>query len=124
MAKKVMLIDDVSGETIDEGLGGGTIRFSVEDKHYTIDLGTKNTEAFHKSLENWIEHAAEDRTSGSTRTRRTTSSSDGRASTGSGRSKEELQAVRDWCAKEGIEVAPRGRIAATILEKFDQAHKS
>ena len=42
--------------------------------------------------------------------------------TGSGRSKEQLQAVRDWAVKNGYDVAPRGRVKAEILDAFDAAH--
>ena len=31
--------------------------------------------------------------------------------------------VRAWCAEQGIEVNPKGRISAEIQEKYDQAHK-
>ncbi|MGR6584944.1 Lsr2 family DNA-binding protein [Rhodococcus qingshengii] len=42
--------------------------------------------------------------------------------TGSGLSKEQLQAVRDWAVKNGYDVAPRGRVKAEILDAFDAAH--
>lgn len=119
MAKKVVLIDDVSGETIDDTLGGGTVRFSVEGKNYAIDLGVKNTEAFHKDLEKWIAHAAEE--GGSTRGRPRGSGA-GKGATASGRPKEELQAIREWAGKNGFEVSPRGRVKADIIDAFDKAH--
>jgi hypothetical protein len=57
MARKVVLLDDLTGEVIDEGLGGGTVLFSVDDRHFQIDLGTANKEAFLKDLEQWIQAA-------------------------------------------------------------------
>ena len=45
-------------------------------------------------------------------------------SSGSGRSMEELQAIRDWAKSNGHDVSPRGRIAAPVLAAFDEAHKA
>lgn len=127
MAKKVVLLDDVSGEVIEEGLGGGTIRFSVEDDNYTLDLGVKNTDAFRKALQKWIEAATkvEAAPEPPRRGRPAGTKAEGsRAPSGSGMGKEQLQAVRDWAAKEGIEVSPRGRISREVLDKFETAHAS
>ncbi|MFI2837529.1 Lsr2 family protein [Mycolicibacterium sp. PDY-3] len=122
VAKKVVLLDDLDQSVIDEGLGGGTVEFSFDGKHYTVDLGVKNRDAFRKDIDKWVKVATEVEAP----SRR--SSADGakpkRAPSGSGRSPEELQAVRDWAAKKGIDVAPRGRIKAEILAQFDEEHKS
>ncbi|QOH56261.1 histone-like nucleoid-structuring protein Lsr2 [Rhodococcus rhodochrous] len=116
MAKKVVLIDDVSGETIDPDLGGGTVRFSIEGKDYSIDLGVKNKEEFFKDFDKWTKHATEEsRSTGATRQRR--------ASSASGRSKEELANIREWAQKNGYEVSARGRIAKDIQDAYDEAHK-
>lgn len=47
-----------------------------------------------------------------------------RKPSGSGRSKEQLQAIRDWANSNGHEVSPRGRIAAPVLAAFEEAHKA
>ena len=47
-----------------------------------------------------------------------------RKSTSSGRTPEELQAIRDWARGQGMEVSNRGRIKADIQLAFDQAHAS
>lgn len=39
------------------------------------------------------------------------------------RDRDQLQAIRDWAATKGLEVAARGRIAASVLEAFEQAHR-
>lgn len=126
MAKKVVLLDDVSGDVIDDNLGGGTIRFSVEDDNYTIDLGLKNAEAFHKSLQKWVDAATkvESAPEPPRRGRPAGAKSEGstRAPSGSGLSKEELQNIRDWAGKNGHEVAPRGRIKQEIIDAYMTAH--
>lgn len=122
MARKVVLIDDITGDVIQDGLEQ-TIRFSVDDKHYRLDLGVKSADEFHKDLKKWIDASSDDDAVQPAR-RRKSATSDGRASTSSGRSKEELQAIRNWACKEGIEVSPRGRIKAEIIDQFDKAHKS
>ena len=45
-----------------------------------------------------------------------------RRSTKSGRTPEELQAIRDWARGQGMTVADRGRVRADIQLAFDQAH--
>ncbi|MEI4745864.1 MAG: Lsr2 family protein [Rhodococcus qingshengii] len=126
MARKVITTteyyDDFDDKPIQEGMVE-TIKFGWEGDDYTIDLRPENAVKLRKDVEKWVAAATKEMKAGA-RGRRRASTGDGRANTGSGRSKEELQAVRDWCAKEGIEVAPRGRIAATVLEKFDEAHKN
>ncbi|XOI55811.1 histone-like nucleoid-structuring protein Lsr2 [Rhodococcus globerulus] len=41
---------------------------------------------------------------------------------GSGRSAEQLKAIRDWAGNNGFDVSPRGRIKADVIEAFDAAH--
>lgn len=41
---------------------------------------------------------------------------------GSGRSGEQLKAIRDWAGKNGFDVSPRGRIKAEVIDAFDAAH--
>ena len=121
MAKQLILLDDLDQTVIDAKLGGGTVDFSFDGKHYTIDLGVANKDRLRQALKPFIDAAEEvegpRRSAGAAPSRK-------RAPSGSGRSKEELQAIRDWCASQGIEVAPRGRIKADILEAFDKAHES
>lgn len=116
--KQVVLLDDLDQTVIDAKLGGGTVDFSFDGKHYTIDLGVANKDKLRQALKPFIDAAEE--VEGS---RRSAGSGRKRAATGSGRSKEELEAIRSWAAKQGIQVAPRGRIKADILEKFDKAHE-
>lgn len=114
--KKVTVTDDFDGKVIEDGLAE-SFDFSFEGTDYTIDLRPANADKFRKDLEKWI--AASSKITGK---RGRPKSSGTRAPSGSGRSKEELQTIREWAGKNGHEVSPRGRIAAPILEAYDQAH--
>lgn len=124
MAKKVQTLvevyDDLDGEVIDSGLEQ-TVEFSYGGVDYRMDLRPSNAEAFDELMKPYIDAA--ERVTASRPVKRATSTGT-RAASGSGRSKEELQAVRDWAAKNGHEVAPRGRIKSEVLEAYDAAHAS
>lgn len=118
MAKRVLLVDDISGDVIDEGLGG-TVEFSFDGKHYTIDLGVKNRDAFRKDMTKWTEHAQEvEAPRRQTTTRRRTASS-----ASSGMSKETREAIRHWANSNGYSVGDRGRIKAEIVEAFEASQR-
>lgn len=123
MAKKVItrtvVTDDFDGKEIDEGFAE-EFSFSFDGKDYRIDLRPDNAEKLRKDFSKWIDSASE--VSSSRRGRSSSSSSSGR-STKSGRSKEELAAIRAWAKSNNHEVSGRGRIKSEIIEAFDKAHK-
>ncbi|WP_082148543.1 histone-like nucleoid-structuring protein Lsr2 [Rhodococcus sp. ARP2] len=41
---------------------------------------------------------------------------------GSGRSAEQLKAMRERAGKNGFDVSPRGRVRADVIDAFDAAH--
>ena len=116
MARKVLYVDDLTGDVIDEGLGG-PLEFSYDGKHYTIDLGVKSRDSFRKAIQPYIDAAEEVEAP-----RRRSAGGRQRKPSGSGRSPEELANIREWAKKNGHEVSPRGRIAAPILQAYDEAH--
>jgi hypothetical protein len=126
MARKVVFVDDLDGTEISEE-DGGPVEFSLAGKFYRIDLSSKNLTKLEKALAPFVAKAAEaeppqpqpSRAPRGAGTRRT-----GTAPTGSGRSREQLDAIRTWARSQGMEVSDRGRIAANIQEAFDAAHKS
>lgn len=122
MAKRVLLVDDLTGDVIDEGLGG-TVEFSFEGKHYSIDLGVKNQDVFRETMKHYIDHAEEVEAPRQTHHGRPRGASTKRPETGSGRSKEELANIRDWLKRNDHEVSPRGRIKAELLAIYDEAHQ-
>lgn len=115
MASKttVTYVSDLSGDVIEEGSGGGSVEFSINGTKYTIDLTEKEVEKFNSSVEHYVTNAT--RVGGR---RKTTTAS----RSASGRSREQLQAIRDWARKNGHQVSDRGRISAEIQDAFDVAH--
>lgn len=119
MAKKVItqLIDDLTGEAVEDG---ESIQFTWLGQSYEIDLGAKNAAEFRKTMDTYVEAAAEiDNTPPPAPRRR----SAGGGSKGSGRSKEELAEMRTWLKAQGHDVADRGRISQELQTLYDDAHK-
>lgn len=114
MGRKIieLIVSDLSGDEMEAGQGQ-TISFSYKGTDYSIDLTDKEAAGFDKAVAMYIEHAT--KTGG----RRSSST---RASSGSGRSKEQLAEVRAWAQANGHDVSPRGRIKADVLEAYDAAH--
>src|SRR3954468_22277313 len=103
MGKKevVAITDDIDGRA-----GAETVTFAYAGRSYAIDLGEKNKAKLEKALEPFIGAA---RKSGGTRVAARTTS--GRAASRPTSSGMDLNAVRRWATEQGIEVAPRGRLA-------------
>jgi nucleoid-associated protein Lsr2 len=108
MAQKVTvaLIDDLDGGPADE-----TIRFGLEGAEYEIDLSGKNARAFRKQLAPFVEHA---RKAGRGLARHA-----GRTAATRQRSGD----IRAWAKDQGIAVSDRGRIPASVLERYLAAAK-
>lgn len=119
MAQKVLvqLVDDLDG-TSSEGIE--TISFGLDGVTYEIDLNEDNASTLRDHLAEFIGSAT--RTGG--RAKRGTATREG-AANGSGRTREQTQAIRDWAKKNGHDVSNRGRIPAAVIEAFEaEAGKS
>ena len=119
MAQKtvVTLIDDLDGTT-SESIQ--TVEFGLDGVMYEIDLNDDNAGKLRDHLAEFVGSAR--RTGGRARRGTTTSLS---RPTGSGRSREQTQAIREWAKKNGHDVSDRGRIPANIIEAFEaQAGKT
>lgn len=108
MAKKtlVQLVDDFSGEAIDDG-AGRTIRYAFEGAEYEIDLDNAHIEEFANALEPYVR--ASRRVAGR---RKTTGGAPRRGA------RSETADIRDWAKSEGLQIAERGRIPAEIVERY------
>jgi hypothetical protein len=109
MAQKtiVQLTDDLDGTEAVE-----TIVFSLDGASYEIDLNEKNAGKLRKALAPFAEAGRKQkRTLASAPARRRASQGD----------RPDPAAVRAWAESQGIEVAPRGRVPATIIEKYQAA---
>lgn len=102
----VALEDDLSGGPADE-----TIRFGLGGFEYEIDLSKKNASAFRKQLTPFVEHA---RRAGREQRRRS-----GRTAS----SREHSGDIRAWAQDQGIAVSRRGRIPASLVERYETATK-
>ena len=108
----VQLTDDLDGKPITDG-DGETVAFTYRGQSYELDLSNKNLEALDKALEKYIAAA-----------RKVTSAARpaGRgASRSSAANDVDPKAVRAWAEQNGVEVSPRGRIKAEIVERFRTA---
>ena len=100
----VILTDDIDGSKAVE-----TVSFGLDGRQYMIDLGAKNAKNLRKVVAAYIEAGRKVTTNNGTRspTRKVARS----AGT-------DLAAVRAWAHQNGIPVAARGRIAASVTEQY------
>jgi hypothetical protein len=103
---EVRLIDDLDSSPADE-----SIVFGLDGTDYEIDLSSKHAKELRGALEKYISAAkrvGRGRGPSAVRSGRRTSRAD----------REQNQAIREWAQRKGLDVAPRGRIAQSILEQF------
>jgi hypothetical protein len=105
MAREVetRLIDDLDGGDADE-----TVTFGLDGHTYEIDLSAKNASKLRTLLATYVDNAEHVRAARGTKARSRTTSAD----------REQNQAIREWAIRKGLDVAPRGRIAQTIIEQY------
>lgn len=105
MARKIQttFVDDIDGSEAE-----GTVRFSLDGTGYEIDLSVTHGEQLHNALAPYIAHA------------RKTSIRRG-ARGGRDASAVDTHEVREWARGQGIQVKERGRVPASIAEKYRQA---
>ena len=104
MAKETVLIDDIDN-SVREGVE--SVRFSLNGRSFSIDLGESNRAKLEKALAPFIEHA----TAGSVPTTPKKRGS-------SVPSKE----IRAWANENGHEVSPRGVIHKDVIAAYNAAN--
>lgn len=109
MAKQVVTLTEYTDD-IDGSDAVGTVVFGYEGTTYEIDLSAANAKAFERTMALYVGHARKVRGARRASTRR---------SSGGDR---DLAAVRAWARGNGYDVAPRGRVAAEVLEAYDAAN--
>lgn len=114
MAQKVQvhLVDDLNGEEAHE-----TVRFGLDGTEYEIDLTGDNAHRLRSTLAEYVDKARKANTGN-----RKSQGGQKTTSTGSGRSKEETQAIRQWAQDNGHNPSARGRITQSIIDAYNQAH--
>ena len=105
MAQKIqtLFIDDIDG-----GAAEGTVRFGLDGTEYEIDLNARHTEELRKVLANYVAHG---RRRGARRAFR------GRR----GASAVDTAKVREWAKGQGFDIKDRGRVPASVVEKYQAA---
>jgi hypothetical protein len=117
MAQKVLvqLVDDLDGTSSNDI---STVTFGLDGVSYEIDLNESNASNLRDHLSEFIASAR--RTGG--RVKR--GGAVGGVASGSGRNREQTQAIREWAKKNGHEVSDRGRIPAAVIQAFEAAQAS
>lgn len=116
MAREVIetFKDDIDGSPA-EHIG---VRFAFENNEFSIDLSNENYTNLKYAIEKYADHAT--KVSGSGRGRGRAASTGSASSVSPAAKKQELAAVRDWAAKNNIEVAQRGRISESVLHAYKE----
>lgn len=101
----VQLVDDLDG-----GEAAETVRFGLDGYGYEIDLSQKNAKKLRDALAPYVENGQ----------RVSARSQNGR---GSGRrpasaEREQNKAIREWAQRKKLDVAPRGRIRAEVVDQY------
>jgi Lsr2 len=102
---QVLLVDDLDGGVAEE-----TVSFAIDGRAYEIDLSSKNADELRKALSPYQENARKARTVGR------------KATTRAAGNRERSAEIRAWAKSAGIPVNDRGRIPASVLEKYEAAH--
>ena len=108
MASKtqITLVDDLDGCTATE-----TISFSLEGKHYEIDLSSRNAGALRKVVGPYADAG-----------RRLTTPRRGRGRPyRQVRAEVDPAAVRAWAVANDYEISARGRVSAAIIDEYRAA---
>lgn len=111
MAQKVqvlLLCDLEDGNTEAEE----TIQFGLGNASYEIDVCGQHAQEIRAKLEPFVAHARKAGTAAGGRRRRDRSASN----------REQSADIRSWAKDRGIQVSERGRIPASVVKEYEQAH--
>lgn len=113
MAQKVtvQLVDDLDGGPADE-----TVSFSLDGTAYEIDLSAANATELRDAFARYVGPA---RRVGGRSAGRSAGRGTSRRRGGDTRTAE----IREWARANGHKVNERGRIPASIVEAYEQAHR-
>jgi hypothetical protein len=108
MAQQIqtLFIDDIDG-----GAAEGTVRFGLDGTEYEIDLNAKHTEELRKVMAIYAAHGR--KVGGPTR----------REPRGRryGADAIDTAKVREWAKGSGYAIKDRGRVPASVVEKYKEA---
>lgn len=117
MARKeiIQYIDDIDGTPLDAD-DVKVVRFGFQGRNYYLDLSADNAAKFEEMLEPYVAKAHPDQAATATRTTRRSSSAAGN------KQRERNRIIRQWAKDQGLDVADRGALPRTIVEKYEAAH--
>lgn len=120
MAEKVIryLTDDM--EDSDEVRAQETVCYTVDGKHYELDLGVKNATKFRAQWAVWIAHSREVKAPHNGR--KIATSPPKRTTSEQADKRQQDAAIRQWAKANGHPVSQRGAIAADLRNLFNLAH--
>lgn len=107
---QVQLIDDLNGLAAQE-----TVRFGLDGTKYEIDLTADNAAQLRSALSEYVAKG-----------RKVTGARPGQPpqpGLSATRKREELQQIRKWAEKNGLNPRSRGRISQPILDAYTKAHQ-
>ena len=116
MARKVQVI---LSDDLDENLSADeTVSFSLDGTSYEIDLAEKNAKELRDVFSRYVSAARKVGRGG-----RSSGGGNGRGRASGGRmDREQAGAIRDWARKNGHAVSDRGRIPASVVQAYEDAH--
>ena len=114
MARKVQVI---LSDDLDENLTADeTVSFALDGTNYEIDLAEKNAKEMREVFSRYVSAARKVgravRASGGGRTR----------ASGGRMDREQAGAIREWARRNGHQVSDRGRIPASVVAAYEDAH--
>lgn len=110
MAQKVqvILLCDLDDGNVD---AEETLHFSLGNNAYEVDVCAKHAQQIRDGLEPFVTHAR--KTGGTSSSRRRQRAATDRQQTAS---------IRSWAKDHGIQVNDRGRIPASVVKEYEEAH--
>lgn len=105
----IEITDDLTGEQVAEDQAV-TVSLSYEGKDFKLDLSTDSAKKLDEALAPFLTRAKPQM-----KTRFPRSGVEKAQ-------RNDLKKIREWAAKNGYEVAPRGVIKKEVLDAYDKAH--
>jgi|SRR3954453_2415205 hypothetical protein len=102
----VVRVDDLTGNPADT-----TVTFAIDHTEYEIDLSENNAGELREAFSRYVQAARKVSASGGRRGAQPKPAYSG----------SDPAAVRAWAKGQGIEVSPRGRIKADVVEQYRAA---
>jgi len=115
------IIDDIDGRALRDPI---TIEFAIDGVAYEFDTSAKHAKEFRQAVEPYTSVARRVKPAPTRRRRSSPRPTKKRlsATAGTGRSPEQLAAIREWARQNGHTVSDKGRIARSVVDAFDAAH--